>query len=79
MKYLIFIFSFLLPYTNSLLAQVQPDHTVILILENHSYNEIYGNPLAPYINNILNDQHTAVLMHSFGLTHPSQPNYLMLF
>ena len=60
-------------------AQVQPDHTVILILENHASNEIFGNAAAPYINGLLSDPQTAFLNQSFGLTHPSQPNYLMLF
>jgi len=76
-----FCFSFLLFIISNIigLAQVQPDHTVILILENHSYSEIAGNASAPYINSILNDPHTAVMTQSFALTHPSQPNYLMLF
>ena len=79
MKFLLIATSFFIIYSNKLIAQLQPDHTVILILENHSYGEIYNNPLAPYINSILNDSHTAVLTQSFGLAHPSQPNYLMLF
>ena len=60
-------------------AQVQPDHTVVLIMENHSLNEIYGNASAPYINSLLNNPQTAFLNQSYALTHPSQPNYLMLF
>jgi phosphatidylinositol-3-phosphatase len=66
-------------WCGNLSAQVQPDHVVILVLENHSSGEINGNPLAPYINSILNDPKTAVLTQSYALTHPSQPNYLMLF
>jgi phosphatidylinositol-3-phosphatase len=79
MKYWSACFSIFLLYSSSLVAQVQPGHTVILILENHSYSEIAGNTSAPYINSILNDPHTAVMAQSFALTHPSQPNYLMLF
>ena len=79
MRYLLIIFIFFGVKSNTILAQVQPDHTVIVILENHSYNEIYNSSLAPYINSVANDPHTALLTQSFGLAHPSQPNYLMLF
>ncbi|MEO6638372.1 MAG: alkaline phosphatase family protein [Ginsengibacter sp.] len=60
-------------------AQVKPAHTVICILENRAYNNIVGNVQAPYINSILSNAHTALLTNSFGLTHPSQPNYLLLY
>ena len=60
-------------------AQVQPDHVVIVIMENHSYNQIHNSPNAPYINSLLADSFTAALPQSFALAHPSQPNYLMLF
>jgi hypothetical protein len=60
-------------------GQVRPLHTVILILENHSFSQIAGNAQAPYINALLNDNHTATLTQSFALTHPSQPNYIMLY
>lgn len=72
--FVIFLFS-----VHKLTAQVQPSHIVICILENHSYSEIHNNSAAPYINSLLNDSNCAVLPQSFGLTHPSQPNYLMLF
>lgn len=61
------------------LAQVTPAHIVICILENRSYNNIVGNTQAPYINKLLGNAHTAVLTNSFGLTHPSQPNYLLFY
>jgi phosphatidylinositol-3-phosphatase len=70
------IFLLLAVITN---AQVRPLHTVILILENHSFSQIAGNAQAPYINAVLNDSHTASLTQSFALTHPSQPNYIMFY
>ena len=79
MKLIRAIFLFAFGVTVKAQAQVQPDHTVILIMENHSLNELYGNASAPYINSILNDPQTAFLNQSFALTHPSQPNYIMLF
>ncbi len=48
-------------------------------MENRSYNNIVGNAQAPYVNGLLGNAHTAVLTNSFGLTHPSQPNYLLLY
>ncbi len=60
-------------------AQNPPSHTVVLILENRAYNNIVGNSQAPYINSLLSNIHTALFTQSFGLTHPSQPNYIMLY
>jgi hypothetical protein len=55
----------------------KPDHVVIVIEENHSYSEIIGNSAAPYINSLA--QQGANFSNSFGVTHPSEPNYLALF
>src|SRR2546423_563467 len=55
-----------------------PSHVVIVIMENHAYNEVIGNPSAPYINNVL-VPNGAVLTNSHAIEHPSQPNYLDLF
>jgi hypothetical protein len=60
-------------------AQVQPARTVVLILENRSYNQMVGNPDAPYINALMQNQRSAVMTRSFALARPSQPNYIMLF
>lgn len=56
-----------------------PDHTVIVILENHLYSQIVGSGNAPFINSLLTDSNCANFSKSFALTHPSQPNYLFLF
>ncbi|MDQ6813419.1 MAG: T9SS type A sorting domain-containing protein [Bacteroidota bacterium] len=79
MKQLILAFTFFFITIGNIVAQIQPDHVVIVILENHSFNEIQNNPSAPFINSLLTDQSTAVFTQSFANTHPSQPNYLMLF
>jgi phosphatidylinositol-3-phosphatase len=55
----------------------RPDHVVIVIEENHSYGEVIGNVQAPYINSLA--QQGALFTRSFGVTHPSEPNYLALF
>lgn len=57
----------------------RPDHVVIVIEENHAYTQIVGFTAAPYINSLLQDSASALFSQSYGLTHPSQPNYLMFF
>src|SRR5579859_3209228 len=62
----------------TLLAGVPaPAHVVIVIEENHAYNEVIGSSSAPYINSLA--QNGALFSQSFAVTHPSQPNYLALF
>jgi acid phosphatase len=53
------------------------DHIVVVIEENHSYNEIIGNANAPYITSLANGG--AKMTQSFAVTHPSEPNYLALY
>ncbi len=53
------------------------DHVVVLIEENHSYEQIVGNADAPYLNHLRS--RGASFTHMRGETHPSQPNYLYLF
>jgi hypothetical protein len=55
----------------------RPDHIVMVIEENHSFSQIIDSPDAPYINRLA--AQGAVFTQSFGITHPSQPNYLALF
>jgi hypothetical protein len=55
----------------------RPDHTVVVIMENHAYSELIGNPTAPYIASLRNAG--ASFTDSHAVTHPSEPNYLALF
>ncbi len=55
----------------------RPDHVVVLMFENHGYPQIVGNECCAYINQ--QAQASALMIRSFGVTHPSQPNYLALF
>ncbi len=54
-----------------------PDHVVVVVMENHAYDQIIGSPSAPYINSL--GRGGAVLTNSYAITHPSQPNYFALF
>ncbi|MEE1783290.1 alkaline phosphatase family protein [Streptomyces sp. SP17BM10] len=55
-----------------------PDHIVVVVMENHAYSQVIGSSKAPYVNNTL-VAGGATLTQSYALTHPSQPNYYMLF
>jgi hypothetical protein len=57
----------------------KPDHIVVAIYENHSYEQIIGSFSAPYINSLSNDAYSANFLKSYAITHPSQPNYLDLY
>lgn len=58
-------------------AAEPPDHIVIVIEENHSYQQVIGNLTAPYMNSLA--QNGALFNSMYGITHPSQPNYLQFF
>ncbi len=78
------LFIFLLSITKLSSVQAQatlptPDHIIVLIYENHAYSSIIGSSAAPYINALAADTNTALFTQSFGLIHPSQPNYFDLF
>ncbi|WP_034271928.1 alkaline phosphatase family protein [Actinospica robiniae] len=54
-----------------------PAHIVIVMEENHSYSDIIGNSSAPYMNSLASSG--ALITASYGVTHPSEPNYMALF
>jgi hypothetical protein len=55
----------------------RPAHTLIVLEENHAYEQIIGSSAAPYINSLADSG--ALFTNSYAITHPSQPNYLDLF
>ena len=55
----------------------KPAHIIVVMEENHSYDDIIGSASAPYINGLA--QAGALFTDSHAVTHPSQPNYLELF
>ncbi|MEO5500874.1 MAG: hypothetical protein ABIR31_05475, partial [Ginsengibacter sp.] len=60
-------------------AQIVPafSHIVVVIGENTSMSSVFGNPDAPYINSLA--ANGAKFTNSYAITHPSQPNYLVLY
>jgi hypothetical protein len=74
------LFKWLLIFPLHLLSQVPaPDHVVIVIMENWSYQRIIGYSGTPYINSLAADPHGALFTNSHALLVNSQPNYLHLF
>jgi phosphatidylinositol-3-phosphatase len=53
------------------------DHVVVVIDENQAFGSVIGSPDAPYISSLADQG--AKMTNSYGLTHPSQPNYLAMF
>ncbi|PYM08085.1 MAG: hypothetical protein DMD82_03725 [Candidatus Rokuibacteriota bacterium] len=50
------------------------DHVIVVILENHSYDQVRAKP---YIASLMASG--ATFSGSYAVTHPSQPNYLALW
>lgn len=55
----------------------RPAHVVVVWEENKAFSQIIGNPAAPYINRLA--RHGALMTRAYGVTHPSEPNYLAFF
>jgi phospholipase C len=53
------------------------DHIVVVVEENHGYDNVIGSSNAPFLNQLA--KQGALFSDSHGVTHPSQPNYLALF
>ncbi len=54
----------------------KPSPTVLIVLENREFDEVIGDPEAPFLNHLA--QSGALATNYFGVTHPSLPNYLAL-
>lgn len=53
-----------------------PSRIFVVVLENHEYGQIIGNPDAPYLNQLASQ--FAVADRYYGVRHPSLPNYIAL-
>jgi hypothetical protein len=52
------------------------DHVFLLIAENHKFDQIIGNPVAPVINGLANEYGLAT--QYTGVSDPSEPNYVAM-
>ncbi len=50
------------------------DHVFVIMMENHAYGQIAGNPQAPFINSLMTKANLA--QDYFAIAHPSSTNYL---
>src|SRR5258708_10914588 len=50
------------------------DHVFVIMMENHGYSQIIGNPQAPFANDLAKKGNTA--KNYFAVAHPSLTNYL---
>jgi hypothetical protein len=55
----------------------RPDHVVVVVLENKNRTSVLGSSSAPYLNALAS--RGANMAQSYGVTHPSQPNYVAMF
>ena len=78
LKYLLFLLFHLFTF-HSFSIVPHPNKVVVVVLENHAYHQIVGSSAAPYINSLIADSLSATFTESYGLTHPSQPNYVHMF
>lgn len=53
-----------------------PPGVILLVLENHGYEEVIGSGDAPNLNALA--QHYGLATHAYAYAHPSLPNYLDL-
>ena len=51
-------------------------HVVVIVMENEESSSVIGNAAAPYINSLA--RRYGLATQSYGVTHPSLPNYLAL-
>ena len=50
---------------------------MVVVLENHSFDQIINPNIAPFIFQLATGG--ALFVHAFAVSHPSQPNYFVLF
>jgi phosphatidylinositol-3-phosphatase len=53
-----------------------PRHLIVVVEENHSFEQIVGAPAAPFLNRLA--AHGTLLTHDYAVGHPSLPNYVAL-
>ncbi|HUK02953.1 MAG TPA: alkaline phosphatase family protein [Steroidobacteraceae bacterium] len=52
------------------------DHVFVIMMENHSYQQIVGNPAMPFINGEIANHRVNVATRYYAIGHPSLTNYL---
>jgi hypothetical protein len=57
-----------------------PKHVILIMMENHGTDTLFGNKEdAPFLNELITQPGVRTATQYYGVTHPSLPNYLALF
>lgn len=52
------------------------DHVFVIMMENHGYQQVIGNPNEPYLNSLIANHQVNLATNYFAVGHPSLTNYL---
>ncbi len=52
------------------------DHVFVIMMENHGYQQVIGNPNEPYLNSLIAKGQLNLATNYFAIGHPSLTNYL---
>lgn len=52
------------------------DHVFVIMMENHTYEQVVGNPTFPYLNSLISNNKVNVGTSYYAVGHPSLTNYL---
>jgi hypothetical protein len=52
------------------------DHVFVIMMENHGYQQVVGNPNEPYLNSLITNKKVNLATNYFAVGHPSLTNYL---
>jgi phosphatidylinositol-3-phosphatase len=52
------------------------DHVFVIVMENHGYQQVIGNPNEPYLNSLIANGKVNLATNYFAIGHPSLTNYL---
>ena len=59
-----------------MVRRVATSRVIVVVMENKEAGDVLGNPSAPYIRRLA--RRSGVARNSFGVSHPSLPNYIAL-
>ena len=52
------------------------DHVFVIMMENHSFGQVVGNPAMPFVNAQINNRQVNLADRYYAIGHPSLTNYL---
>lgn len=64
------------PGSGSVRVGAPDSHIAVIVLENREFDEVIGNPSAPFLNGLA--RRGALATRYFAIAHPSLPNYLAM-